>query len=124
MKVRFHPEARAEFKEAALYYGQVEEGLSDRFVEAVDLAIQSIQASPQRWPILVDNVHRRLVRLFQTQFWIPSRQDPSSLLPSCIPIGSPSTGSPDLQVRWPELPKSGRAPSHAFEPEIATGRPL
>lgn len=64
MKVRFHPEARAEFKDAALYYGQHEEGLGDRFVDAVDSAIQSIQEAPQRWPILVGDVRRRLVRVF------------------------------------------------------------
>jgi plasmid stabilization system protein ParE len=64
MRVRFHPEARAEFKDAALYYGQHEEGLGDRFVDAVESAIQSIQEAPQRWSILVGDVRRRLVRVF------------------------------------------------------------
>lgn len=99
MKVRVHPEARVEFKEAALYYGQIEEGLGVRFVEAVDLAIQSIQelrSDGQSW--LTTSI-ADWSGCSPTRFCIPSRLDPSSLLPSCIPIGSPSIGSPDLQTR-------------------------
>jgi len=64
MKARFHPEAVAEFEEAALFYEQHRGGLGGRFVAAVETAILSIEETPKRWPIFEQDVRRRLVRVF------------------------------------------------------------
>ena len=64
MKVKFHPEALAEFEEAALFFEQQREGLGSRFVVSVESAILLIQEAPRRWPIFEQDVRRRRVRVF------------------------------------------------------------
>lgn len=39
MKFKFHPEALAEFEDAARYYGECQSGLDLRFIESVEKAI-------------------------------------------------------------------------------------
>ena len=64
MKVRFHPEALAELGDAALFYERCKTGLGERFLNSVEAALQSIQATPTRWPVLEQDIRRRLVRVF------------------------------------------------------------
>ena len=64
MRVKFHPEALAEFEEAAQFYQQQSQGLGGRFAAAIESTILSIQETPRRWPIFEEDVHRRLVRVF------------------------------------------------------------
>jgi len=64
MNVRFHPEALAEFEDAALFYEQQSDGLGGRFVGAVESAIRSIRETPGRWPSFERDIRRRRVRVF------------------------------------------------------------
>lgn len=64
MRATFHPEAIAEFQEAALYYDQQRTGLGGLFVDAVEAAVHAIQEAPERWALLDQGVRRCLVRVF------------------------------------------------------------
>ena len=58
MKFEFHPEALAEYQEAARYYAGCQKGLELRFMAAVEHAIKQIVETPNRWPVLDDEIHR------------------------------------------------------------------
>jgi toxin ParE1/3/4 len=45
----FHPEARAEFKESALYYEPQQEGLGRRFTQAIRETIDRIRRRPLQY---------------------------------------------------------------------------
>lgn len=64
MKIRFHPEAVAEFEEAAKYYEQHQEGLGHRFITAIDSALRAIGEDPDQLPLFEPGIRRRLVRVF------------------------------------------------------------
>ena len=64
MKYGFHPEALAEYEAAALYYAERDPAVAQRFVAAVDDAIDRILTSPTRCRILDEDVHRCLTRIF------------------------------------------------------------
>jgi len=48
MRYEFHPEALAEYEEAALYYAERDPVVGQRFVAAVEDAIDRILDSPAR----------------------------------------------------------------------------
>ena len=48
MKFKFHPEALAEYENAARYYGECQRGLELRYIECVERAIRQI-ARPNQW---------------------------------------------------------------------------
>jgi toxin ParE1/3/4 len=64
MRFEFHPEALAEYEEAARYYAACQDELDLRFITAEEHAIVQIQEAPQRWRILEDDVRRCLTRIF------------------------------------------------------------
>ena len=64
MRYEFHPEALAEYREAAYYYARCQPGLEHRFISAVEHAIGQINAAPEQWLILEDDVRRCLTRVF------------------------------------------------------------
>jgi toxin ParE1/3/4 len=64
MKYQFHPEALTEFRESAVFYESRQAGLGDRFVSAVEVAIDRILASPQTGRVLEDDVRRYLTKVF------------------------------------------------------------
>ena len=64
MRFEFHPEAFAEFQDAARYYGAKQQGLGLRFVASVEDAIQHVTEAPLRWRVLEDDVRRCLTRVF------------------------------------------------------------
>jgi toxin ParE1/3/4 len=64
MKFAFHPEALAEYEDAARYYASCQIGLEHRFITAVEYAIAQIVATPERWPLLDDVIRRYLTRVF------------------------------------------------------------
>ena len=64
MRWEFHPEAREEYREAALYYAERDPGLAQRFVEAVEDAIRRIVEAPAAWRVLDDDVRRCLTHVF------------------------------------------------------------
>lgn len=64
MTVEFHPEASAEYDEAALYYESKESGLDLRFIVCVEEAINGILGNPLRWRLFAGDVRRALIRVF------------------------------------------------------------
>ncbi len=64
MRYEFHPEALAEYNEAARHYSECQEGLEIRFIEAVEHAVGLIREDPQRWRVLEEDVRRCLTRVF------------------------------------------------------------
>ena len=64
MRFEFHPEALAEYEEAAHYYSECQPGLEMRFIVAVEHAIQQIIDAPESWRILEDDVRWHLTRVF------------------------------------------------------------
>lgn len=64
MTFRFHPEALAEFADAALYYSDRVPGLGADFANEIETAITAITADPLRSPVTEDHVRRYLVRRF------------------------------------------------------------
>ncbi len=64
MKHRFHPEARFEFREDALFYESRRAGLGRRFRDAVRDAIASIVTDPLRWPLFEVGTQRCILQRF------------------------------------------------------------
>ena len=64
MSYRFHPEALAEYQDAAQYYVERDPALAGRFIVAVEDAIRRIVEAPQRWQVLDEDVRRCLTRVF------------------------------------------------------------
>lgn len=64
MTHRFHPEARFEFREDALFYESCRTGLGRRFRDAVRDAIASIVEDPLRWPLFEGGTRRCVMRRF------------------------------------------------------------
>jgi len=46
MRIQWHDEAVAELEDAALYYGDIDEDLGDRFVTAAEVAVAELKARP------------------------------------------------------------------------------
>ncbi len=64
MRYEFHPEALAEYKEAAHYYAGCQNGLELRFIAAVEHAIQQILEAPERYRFFDEDIRRCLTRVF------------------------------------------------------------
>ena len=64
MRFRWNEDALDDYQEAAHYYGCRELGLDERFVECIESAIESVCDSPKSWPLLEDDVRRRVVGVF------------------------------------------------------------
>jgi len=64
MSYEFHPEALEEYQDAARYYEACQLGLGQRFIDAVEHAIQRITETPEQWKPLEKDVRRYLTRVF------------------------------------------------------------
>jgi len=64
MRHEFHPEALAEYEAAVLYYVERDPLVGQRFVAAVEDAIDRILDSPRRWRVIEEDVRRCLTRVF------------------------------------------------------------
>ena len=64
MNYRFHPEALSEFKAAAIYYEEKQQGLGERFISSVHAVIDHIINSPLLGRILEEDVRRYLTKVF------------------------------------------------------------
>ena len=60
--VHFLRPAELELLDAAKYYELQATGLGSDFLDEVDLAIRDIRENPERWPVLRNDMRRRLVR--------------------------------------------------------------
>ena len=73
MSCEFHPDALAEYQEAARYYAGCQAGLELCFMASVETAVQQIAAAPDRWRILERDVRRCLTKVFPYAILIVSR---------------------------------------------------
>lgn len=64
MTFSFHPEARAEFEGALLWYEERGPGLGLDLALEVETAIQTIIAFPEAWPVIDGDIRRCLVQRF------------------------------------------------------------
>ena len=64
MRYEFHPDALAEYEEAARYYAGCQEGLVLRFIAAVEHTVRQILEAPERCRILEEDIRRCLTRVF------------------------------------------------------------
>jgi len=64
VRYEFHPEALAEYEDAAHYYAGCRDGLELRFIAAVEHAIQQILEAPKRWGVVEEDVRWYLMRRF------------------------------------------------------------
>jgi len=62
--VIFHPEARSEFRKAALYYEDGSPGLGVRFADAIESGLRQIERSPVTWRRIRGDIRRFLVKTF------------------------------------------------------------
>jgi toxin ParE1/3/4 len=61
--IRFHPDALAEFREAAHYYDGQQKGLGLRFVDAVESAFGRIKNTPLLFRVLEKDIRKcRVIR--------------------------------------------------------------
>ena len=63
-KTRLLLPAEQEMFAAARYYELQAPGLGQDFLNKVEMALQDLVCSPERWPIVQDAIRRRLIRRF------------------------------------------------------------
>ena len=64
MRIEFHPEALAEFQDAAQYYADCQENLELRFIAAVETVLNRIRQNPEWARIFEDDIRRSLTHIF------------------------------------------------------------
>lgn len=64
MNYEFHPEALAEFEDAALHYADKQPGLELRFIASIEATIARIVEHPARYAVLEQDIRRCLARVF------------------------------------------------------------
>ncbi|KAF0220519.1 MAG: plasmid stabilization [Geobacteraceae bacterium] len=63
-KVTFHEEADAEVRDAARYYEERAPDLGLSFLADVEEAVEEIQENPEAFPLVGEEIHRKIVRHF------------------------------------------------------------
>ena len=64
MTYDFHPEARLEYREAAVFHETRRSGLGAAFSLEVEAAIDRILEAPERWRVIEQDVRRCLTHTF------------------------------------------------------------
>lgn len=64
MTYDFHPEARLEYREAAVFYEARRSGLGAAFTLEVEAALERIIEAPDRWRVIEEDVRRCLTHTF------------------------------------------------------------
>jgi toxin ParE1/3/4 len=64
VRFEFHPDALAEYEEAARHYAASQAGLELRFISAVEHAIHLILDAPDKWGIFEEDIRRCLTCIF------------------------------------------------------------
>ncbi|MEK6279136.1 MAG: type II toxin-antitoxin system RelE/ParE family toxin [Acidobacteriota bacterium] len=64
MTYSFHPDARLEYKEAAVFYENRRSGLGAAFTKEIESAIDRVLQAPERWRVVDQDVRRCLVHTF------------------------------------------------------------
>lgn len=60
----FHPEARFEYREAAIYYDTRRRGLGTAFTVEIEATIDRIKEAPERCPIIEQDMRKCLTHVF------------------------------------------------------------
>ncbi len=76
--VRFLQPAELEMLDAAKYYELQATGLGDNFLDKIATAVQEIRNNPERWPIIGDDIRRRLLHHFP--YALLYRVDPDEIV--------------------------------------------
>ena len=64
MRHEFHPDALAEYEEAACYYGGRHDRLGHCFIDEVEFTIRQILEEPLRWRVFEEDIRRCLTSRF------------------------------------------------------------
>lgn len=64
MKLRLHPQARAELLTSMIHYEAARPGLGNRFLGTVVEAMKNVQLSPESYPIFDGDCRKAVVRRF------------------------------------------------------------
>ena len=64
LPVIIDPACELDIESAQLWYGSRVDGLDDRFVAAIDTALERIQDHPLAYPVVVENVRRSITSIF------------------------------------------------------------
>lgn len=64
MRYEYHPNAFAEFEEATRYYADQEQGLGERFIQAIESGFATVCEDPWRPRVFEREVRRYLVHVF------------------------------------------------------------
>lgn len=64
MRFEFHPEALAEYQDAARYYANCQAKLELRFMDCVESTIRKIVDTPDRWRKFEGEIRRLLTPIF------------------------------------------------------------
>ena len=78
MRARFLLPAEEEMLSAAMYYESQAPGLGRDFLEKIEAAVQDLSESPERWPVVLAQVRRRLTRRFP--YGVYYRIDPDEIV--------------------------------------------
>lgn len=74
-QVVFRRAAREEFEDAVVWYDAQRQGLGEEFLTQLDEAIEGIARHPQRYPIVLGNVRRAVLRRFPYAIYFRERVD-------------------------------------------------
>lgn len=97
MRYEFHPDALAEYEDAARYYADCQEGLKFRFIAAVEHTVRQILEAPERWRILEEDIRWCLTRVFPYTVLYTIEKD-YVLMQLCIAIASQATGVTEFPI--------------------------
>lgn len=64
LPLELHPEAEAEARDARFWYAQRDAAAAERFMRALDHAMQMIVQAPERWPSYLHGARRFLTRRY------------------------------------------------------------
>ena len=67
--------AEQEVLNAAMYYDEQVSGLGDKFLDKVNAALLDIEENPFRWPVIHQQVRRRLIHRFPFGLYYRIDQD-------------------------------------------------
>jgi len=115
VRVDLHPEARAEFRSAALWYEERRDGLGVEFVAALDAALLRIGKAPKSFPQWVGTEQAPAVIRKASVEGFPYVTRASATALNCAsPVQPALRGRPDFQVHVEGTPRD-LAPFHRHE---------
>jgi len=106
--IRFHPDARSEMLDAAVYDESRQEHLGKRFLASVSEALARIRIFPEVYPIVETGVRRCLTKtFFPMGFFSVKRRNRLRSLHLCIYTAGRATGEDGKTSRFHALTARG-----------------